>query len=854
MNKEINELLPFVEKPGRYFGEEINSVKKVSESVTLKIALAFPDLYEIGTSNLGLQILYHILNETEYIAAERVFAPWTDMEAILREKKLPLCSLESSIPLNRFDVVGFSLQHELTYTNVLNMLNLGGIPLLSSERDKDHPLVIAGGPSVFNPEPMSDFIDAFLIGDGEEALPEICDIYIMWKKRGAGRSELLNMLSEVYGIYIPSFFTHDYDCEGSVKSILRHKPGYDKVHRRIVADLDKAAYPAKFILPNVRPVHDRIPIEVARGCSRFCKFCQAAFTYLPVRERSPAAIKDIGENALKNTGHDEVALLSLSTGDYSCLEYLLADLNSRYKSENRSLSFPSLRVDTITPKIMEEMRKTRSGSFTIAPEAGSERLRKFINKDVTENQIIKAVREISSAGCRSIKLYFMIGLPTETEEDLEEIIRLSKLILKEGKRAGSLKKITVNISNFVPKPHTPFQWEKQDSCEETREKLSYFKKKIKDRNISLKWQNANMSILEGLFSRGDRKTGAAIMGAFRRGCRFDGWSDVMDFSLWEEAFCSANIDISRYLGRRAEGEILPWDTIETGIKKDFLLNELKKSFSRESTDDCRTHRCCNCGVCDHKTIKNITFKSLQPAAGLNSPPAPEKKQESAVSTKLRVKYSKRDTASLLGHIDTMIAIIRMLRHAGLPLAYSKGFHPAPRVSLSSPIPLGTESLSEYFDLELTGLYRADKFIESTAGFAPHGIEILEANIISGKGKSLAEQIIEEKYMVNFPDKMVKDINLDSAIENFNKAEEFIVLKKTKRGEKSINLKDQITELFTETSGNIGIGLQTEGGRQIRLEDAVVHIFNVPENLKKNMHILKTDTLFSIRHNIRTACG
>jgi len=849
LNNELNRLLPFVSKPGRYTGGEINSIKKDPESVRLKFALAFPDLYEIGASNLGLQILYHILNEVSYIAAERVYAPWGDMEALLRERGLPLGTLESATPLDRFDIVGFSLQHELTYTNVLNMLDLGGIPLLASERGKEHPLIIAGGPSAFNPEPMSEFIDAFLIGDGEEAVTGICDAWLEWKGRGAGRSELLETLSGIGGLYVPSLFSCEFSADGTINRISPLKPGYERTVRRVLTDLDKAPYPTKFILPNVRPVHDRIPIEVARGCSRFCRFCQAGYTYLPVRERSPERIREIGEESLSKTGHEEVALLSLSTGDYSSLENLLAELNSRYKRRNASLSFPSLRVDTITPPIMNEMKKSRSGSFTIAPEAGSQRLRNFINKDVTESRILETVREISAAGCRSIKLYFMIGLPSETEEDLEEIVRLSRSILKEGRRAGGVKKITVSISNFIPKPHTPFQWERQDSYEETREKLSYLKKRVKDRNISLKWQDPEMSILEGVFSRGDRKTGRAILEAFKRGSRFEGWSEMMDFSLWKESFISTGIEIPDCLRRRTEGEILPWDLIDTGVSKDFLLGELDRSFHMEPTEDCRRHRCSVCGVCDHKIIKVITFYGEE----IKTPDI-KKIPETDIRTRLRVRYSKEGEARFLGHIDTMIAIIRMLRRSGLPLVYSKGFHPSPKMSLSPPIPLGTESLSEYFDLDLIGFNPADKFLNNVRASSPAGINITEASIIAPNEKALSEEIIEEKYMVTLPYKMIKDMDVNLSIEKFNNAEEWIISKKTKRGERSINLKDEITVLCVDASGNIEIDLSAEGGRNIRAEDALAHILGLPENLKKSLHVLKTESLFSTRRNAAALCG
>ena len=450
-------------------GDEINSIKKNLDEVNVKIALAFPDLYEIGISNLGLQILYKVLNDREDIAAERVYAPWEDMEKLLREKDLPLYSLESFIPLVDFDIVGFSLQHELVYTNLLNMLELGKIPLLSSQREDSHPLIIAGGPTAFNPEPVADFVDAFLIGDGEDGVIEICDIYEEWKKGDGKRKDLLKSLASIEGVYVPSLFSFQFYDNGKIKEIISDENPEEKVKRRLLTELDSAPYPTKFIVPNIQPVHHRIPLEVARGCSRFCRFCQAGYIYLPVRERSPQKIRDAGAKALKETGIDEVALLSLSTGDYSCLEMLLPHLVEEYNQSRTKISFPSLRVDTMTPAIMAEMKKAKLKSFTIAPEAGSQRLRDMVNKCVSEDQILETTREIAKAGCQSIKLYFMIGLPTETKEDLDEIITLSRAILKVGKKEGRISKITINLSTFVPKAHTPFQWVRQNSLEETRQ-------------------------------------------------------------------------------------------------------------------------------------------------------------------------------------------------------------------------------------------------------------------------------------------------------------------------------------------------------------------------------------------------
>ncbi len=614
-------------------------------------------------------------------------------------------------------------------------------------------------------------------------------------------------------------------------------------------DIDGAPYPTKFILPNVTPVHDRIPIEVARGCSRFCRFCQAGYIYLPVRERSPDRITAIGEEALRETGHDRVALLSLSTGDYSCLEGLLPDLTRRYKEKNTALTFPSLRVDTITAPIMEEIKKVKSAGFTIAPEAGSQRLRDLINKGVTEEQILDTTREISRAGWQSVKLYFMIGLPTETRKDLDEIVRLAETILRTGRKEGGIKSITVNISPFVPKPHTPFQWERQNSIEETEEKLTYLKKNLRNRKISLKWQEPEMSFLEGIFSRGDRRLGKVILGAFGRGCRFDAWGDMLKFSLWREAFNAEGIEMERYLGERKRDEILPWDRVNPGVDKEFLLKELAKSSTGEQTEDCRYARCSACGVCDHKIVKINTFRdaSLPPYHARRRVTTP-------VKTKLRVQYAKRGKARFLGHIDTMHAITRLLRRADIPVVYSGGFHPSPRVAFSSPIPLGTESLAEYFDVEVYGYIHPDRFLERTRAACPEHFDILEAFSVSLKAASISESVKEERYSIKVPERVRSYMFMRDRIAFFQQATEWPAAKMTKKGEKRFDLKKEVRALSIGTDGEILLTLAARGGRKVKADDALASILNLSEEEKRTLEVLKTDTVFAGPAQAKAACG
>lgn len=842
MDERLRKILPMVEKPGRYTGGETNSIKKDLNKVSLKVALAFPDIYEIGISNLGLQILYHVLNSRDDIAAERVYSVWGDMEEKMRQEGIPLCSLESALPLSDFDIIGVSLQHELAYTNMLNMLDLGGVPLLASERGDNDPLVLAGGPSSFNPETASDFIDAFLIGDGEDGLVEICDTYIKWKEKGpekgTGRRDLLLDLSKIKGVYIPSLFSFAFADTGRIEKINSIEKEYKGVERRLVPDLDSAPYPTSFIVPNVRPVHDRISLEVARGCSRFCHFCQAGYIYLPVRERSPEKIREIGECALGETGFDEAALLSLSTGDYSCLEGLLPDLASRYKKKNVNLSFPSLRVDTITPSIMGEMKKMRANSFTIAPEAGTQRMRDLINKGVTEEQILDTVTEMSKAGCKSVKLYFMIGLPTETMEDLDGIIDLSRAILKTGRSTGTMRQVTVGISAFVPKAHTPFQWAEQDSAEKTAEKHSYLRSTLRDRGISLKWQDPFMSVLEGAFSRGDRRVGKAILGAFKKGCRFDSWNDQLNRSHWEEAFAEAGIEMSDYLRRRAHDETLPWDLVNTGVDKSFLFDELKRSDLGALTEDCRYGKCSVCGVCDHKTVKINLFKG-----DVLSPLAEPKVATSPLKTRMRVNYSKEGPARFLGHIDCMEGLVRALRRSGLPLIYSSGFHPSPKISFGSPIPLGTESNAEYFDIEIEGNISAEDFMESLRAKAPAICAIKDAFVIPLKSLSITNSVETEVYIFKADPTLIPAETMDEVLAKFIEAKEWIIVKRTKKGEKKIDLKKELTNLKVNSSGDIEMDIAALGGRKVKPAEAIAGIWNLDETQKKDLDIMKSETIF-----------
>ncbi len=572
---DLKSFLPQASKPTRYINREINAVHKDAAKVNTKVALIFPDVYELGMSNLGLQILYHILNARDDILAERCYAPWVDMEAILRQHNSPLRSLESSRPLLDFDIMGFSLPYEMCYTNILNILDLAHIPLLAAERDEHFPLIIGGGAAVYNPEPLADFFDFFLLGDGEEAILEIVDVFEQWKAGGGDKQSLLESLARIHGGYVPALFEPKYNRSGEISGITPLLSGYTQVRRRVLADLDQAPYPTRPIVPYMGILHDRINIEIARGCSRGCRFCQAGITYRPVRERHPRQIGCLLSESLAASGYDEVSFSSLSTGDYSCWPQLLK-LMRKHAPEHVSFSLPSLRPGTLSPEMIDQVSQGRKTGFTIAPEAGTPRLRSVINKGISHEDIMDTVRAVFKAGWSKLKLYFMIGLPTEEQADLDGIVATVEEIHRIAKQVPHKhpQKLNIGISFFVPKPHTPFQWWPQDSLDTMRSKQNYLKKRLRRRSFNLKWQQPEVSYIEGLLTRGDRKLGKLLLLAWQNGARFDGWLEHFDLSNWKTAIADCAIKPEFYLTRsRGLQEKLPWEHLHTGVTREFLLSE-----------------------------------------------------------------------------------------------------------------------------------------------------------------------------------------------------------------------------------------------------------------------------------------
>ena len=775
-------------KPARYTGGEFNSVVKNFDETACRIVLALPDVYEVGMSNLGLAILYSILNRRADTLCERVYAPWIDAETVMREENIKLFALESKRPARDFDFLGFSLQYEMIYTNVLNMLDLAKISLHSWERGEDEPFIIGGGPCVYNVEPVADFFDFFIVGEAEEVFGEVVDEFIAWKNSGkiGGRKNFLRRLLNVRGIYVPSFYEPLYSDEKFLGlKVLEGAPR--KILKRVVRNFDATPTVDNPVVPFIEIVHDRAMLELFRGCSRGCRFCQAGMTYRPVRERKTETLRAIARRLIDSSGWDEISLTSLSSADYSCLSRLIDDLQNDFRAEKVSFSLPSLRIDSFSIELAERVQSVRKSGLTFAPEAGTQRLRDVINKNVTEENLLEACSAAFAKGWRAVKLYFMMGLPTETDEDIAGIADLAKKVanLKRG------VKVTISVSCFVPKPWTPFQWAAQISTAEFERRQQLLKNLITNRAITYNYHNAKLSVLEGALARGDRRLAKVIETAWKSGAKFDGWSDLFKPDIWAESFEACEINPEYYSGRERDfWEPLAWEHTSPGVDKNFLLSEWEKSQEGKTTRDCRRTSCTGCGVCMNLGVdREIMNEELE----IRNEKSIHNYSLLIPNCKYRGQIRKGAEIALLSHLDYMNVFMRALLRSKLPAAWSEGFNPHLKVSFASALSVGVTSDCEYVDFELTAPINEPEVLKKLNAQLPKGAEILRLKKLRGKVQPVMSLVDLSRYEIRLPfDKKYLD-SAQISIKNFNATPEIKFTRITPKKTRELEIKKYIAE-------------------------------------------------------------
>ncbi len=874
-SRAIQELvLPLVKKPGRYVGDLSVGCSGLAAGKGLKVLLAFPDTCEIGASNLGLRILASVLSEVEGTLVDLCFAPWPDFEDQLRKREMPLCSLCRSIPLRDFDVVGFSLQYELQYANVLSMLELGGVPLLAAERGESLPLVVAGGSCACNPEPLADFIDCFAVGDGEETVRAICKEAALWRNvagnaraRGSGartrsetdgaipkavsgavsRPELLERLSAHRGLYVPSLYPVIQLEDGTdVRDTSRRGPVRSAVTRGI-----EAVEPVLF-LPRIEVTHDRMNVEVMRGCTHGCRFCMAGYAYRPVREKSAGTVLSEAARAFSVSGHDELSLVSLSTPDYSGLPALLPALERALSGRGVEVTLPSMRPDTFTPDLVRRLDRFKKSGLTLAPEAGTRRLRNVINKGMEDEEIVRAIVLAAGFGWNLIKLYFMVGLPTETEEDVDAIPALVERALRAARSVNPRVGFNVSVAAFTPKPQTPFQWEAQVSTQEADARLRLVAKRIRRFGAKVRWRDPGVSHLEGILSRADRRAGAAIRSAFENGARLDAWSDFFDLRVWLDAFERAGLRPEAYTEARPPDSRLPWDHVRV-VDPEFLRQERERAFEGVLTGDCRTGACGQCGVLD-ETGMSPAEVCLSVTAGAGERPeahiAPRPSftggAARATGGRYRLQYEKKGVSRFLSHLDMVRAFTRALRVSSLPVAFSEGYTRRPKVSFGPPLPLGFTGSSEYLDLELASAPETDPAVELNRVLPP-GVRVLEWKRLEPGTQSLSASCTVARYTVVFPEHLVAQTGLAadafrerlaSAIRGFDRGARVTVRREDSPKQREVTLGAALQGLSMLEGEPPGLDmlLALGGPDSLRPDDAAVALLGDVKFEKKYLHV------------------
>lgn len=844
------EVLPLVAKPHRYVGQELGGVSKDWDAARARMLFCYPDLYEVGMSHTGTQILYHVVNRRPEWLMERAYAPWPDMESRMRERGIPLFSLESRRPARAFDVIGFTLQSELTYTNVLTMLDLAGIPLRQAERGDGVPLVLGGGPGAANPEPMAAFFDAFLIGDAEDALPEVLAAVAEWKAQGGrDRERLLRRLAtDVPGAYVPHLYA--VPAGGDVaRPIEAGLPC--PVAARTVPVLRPEDHPHRMLVPLAEVTHERLPIEVQRGCVRGCRFCQAGYLYRPVRERGVEDCVAIADEGLRHGGQEEISLLSLSTADHSQVEELVRRVGGLAAERGAALALPSLRADAFSSALAEEASRVRRTGFTFAPEAGSERLRRVINKGLDEADILTAIERAFEAGWSAVKLYVMIGHPTEGPADLEELALLVEKVRRLMRRHGA-RSVVLSISPFVPKPHTPFQFERQDPLDVTREKLRWIRKRVAGGGIEVKYHDLGATAVEGLLARGGRETADLIESAWRRGARLDGWTEQLRVDAWMGALDALGDSLAARFAERPEDRALPWEVVSYGIEHAWFARERHKAYAGVPTEDCKFRRCSACGVCDFEVLQNRLAETPSAVgsrrlAGVavpgGQPPAAD--GQHAV---LRLRYSKGEPLRFLSHLELLQELSRIFRRAEVPVALSAGLAPRPRISAGPALATGSTSGSEWVDVVVAEAAGWDELrlagaLAALNRSAPAGVAFHAAGVLAGRRASLSASLATATYRATFPRPPFawSREELDAACRAFLARD--VVPFKRRRGDntRTIDLRPFVHDLAALDERTVALELRTCDGGSAKPTEVLAAVCGVPMRLLPLLIIHKTGT-------------
>jgi radical SAM family uncharacterized protein/radical SAM-linked protein len=860
----LDAVLFSVAKPQRYVGNELNAIRKDPASVRTRVALAFPEIYELGMSTLGMKILYEILNRLEGVAAERAFAPWIDMEDAMRRQGIPLYSLETRTPLGQFDIIGFSLHYELTYTNVLTMLDLAGIPLRAADREEGDanrpgrmPLVIAGGPVVTNPEPVAPFFDLFVIGDGEESFPAIVQRYEELRDGGATKREMLRELARIRGVYVPSLYDARYDERGRLAGWQpKHADMPRRVRRTWIETIDPSVYTDRPMVPAIEPTHDRLAIEVMRGCTQGCRFCQAGYYYRPTREMSVQSVKKVAFEGLRGSGQSEVGLLSLSTADYSVLPQVADGLLEQIKDDKIAISLPSLRADSFTAEIASRVAQVKKTGFTFAPEAGSYRLRKVISKDIRDQDMLDAAEIAYSQGWDLIKIYMMIGLPTETDADMDEMIRLVRGINAIGRKYGGRKNVTVSCGAFVPKSFTPFQWEAFSDEAMLEERFRYLRRGLMNKQTQFKAHDIATSRLEAVVSRGDRRLADAIETAWRMGARFDGWREGFRPELWAEAFARTGIDTNDVLRQLDLDAVLPWDLIDIAISKRFLKEERAKAFEELLVTDCKWGDCHFCGI--PGIGKDIKLGRKMKGEPEPAPFAQGRVARQGVARTYRLRFAKGPEIRFISHLDVLRVIELTLRRSGFPLVFSEGFSPHPRIHAGPPLPLGLTSRAEWIDVEIEAELHPDEVIRGLNAVAQPGIEFIEARAVAREAASLTSMLTLASYVLTFPLAWRDRFDaLRERADEFLAAPERIVVEQrrskdaSKARSRTIDMRRAVRRLELHETDTLVMRLLLQiadaGGHNTNPIGVLRHVFEIPLE-EMGLVLMERDGLFPDVHD------